>query len=187
MTETRAILRAAAIAAEAHAGQERKHGLGPYIQHPFKVADMAVAAHLPAFAVQAALLHDVLEDCDQTARWRLEIAKLGDGVLPLVEALTKWWTNSDPKAAEYIPEYYRRITAAGFGADVKLLDRTDNLNDMLRLWPQADAGQRRWIRKYLVKTQAGIVPLREAATSPVAIRLFDEKFLAVVEAVGASA
>jgi (p)ppGpp synthase/HD superfamily hydrolase len=173
MTDTYAVLTAAAIAAEAHSGQVRKHGLGPYIQHPFKVADMVLRAGMPTHVVQAALLHDVIEDCGE--HWRPRVAALGDDVLALVLALTKTWPEGDDvgeRAGK--PGYYARILSTRLAPDLKLLDRTDNLHDMARLWPTADAPTRRWIRKYVAKTDKEIVPLATAATSLTVEALFHD-------------
>jgi guanosine-3',5'-bis(diphosphate) 3'-pyrophosphohydrolase len=180
MTDTHAVLMAAAIAAEAHSGQMRKHGLGPYIQHPFKVAEMVMVAGMPTHAVQAALLHDVVEDCG--ARWYPRIEALGADVTRLVVALTKPWPDGDDAAARAgKPAYYARIVATPLAADLKLLDRTDNLRDMRRLLDaeredthERGDSTRRWIRRYVAKTEKEIVPLLAATTSITAQVLFHE-------------
>ncbi len=56
------------FAAEAHSGQRRKYTGVPYIFHPYAIA--CVISDIPGrpmWAVQAALLHDVVEDTSRTA------------------------------------------------------------------------------------------------------------------------
>lgn len=52
------------FAKEAHAGQTRKFSGEPYINHPVRVALMATEHGLGHVQIAAALLHDVIEDCD---------------------------------------------------------------------------------------------------------------------------
>jgi GTP diphosphokinase / guanosine-3',5'-bis(diphosphate) 3'-diphosphatase len=69
-----------------HEGQTRLSG-DPYITHPVAVAQLVAELHLDTPTVQAALLHDVIEDCGVTHE---EIAKaFGKDVARLVEGATK--------------------------------------------------------------------------------------------------
>jgi (p)ppGpp synthase/HD superfamily hydrolase len=52
------------FAKAAHEGQVRKFSGEPYINHPVRVSLMATEHGLGHTAVAAALLHDVVEDCD---------------------------------------------------------------------------------------------------------------------------
>src|SRR5215213_10166794 len=61
------VARAKAMATRAHAGQRRKYTGEPYIVHPEAVARLVADAGLPAAAIAAAWLHDVVEDCNVTA------------------------------------------------------------------------------------------------------------------------
>lgn len=75
------------FAAKAHAGQVRASG-EPYLEHPLNVGLTLVEYQLDAAAIAAALLHDVVEDCDVTldeiaARFGSDVAKLVDGVTKL--------------------------------------------------------------------------------------------------------
>lgn len=63
-----AILRAAAFAADKHRTQRRKdHASSPFINHPLAVANV-LAAHgvTDPVVIQAALLHDTVEDTETT-------------------------------------------------------------------------------------------------------------------------
>lgn len=65
------------FAVNAHKEQQRRHGGGPYILHPIRVA--RAVSHLSENVVSAALLHDVIEDCGITPK-RLRCL-LGDEVM----------------------------------------------------------------------------------------------------------
>ncbi len=74
------------FAAKAHEGQLRASG-EPYLEHPLNVGLTLVEYQLDAEAIAAALLHDVVEDCDVTLD---EIAsRFGSGVAKLVDGVTK--------------------------------------------------------------------------------------------------
>ncbi|GAB4471329.1 MAG: bifunctional (p)ppGpp synthetase/guanosine-3',5'-bis(diphosphate) 3'-pyrophosphohydrolase [Burkholderiaceae bacterium] len=71
----------------AHLGQFRKSG-EPYITHPIAVAEILAEWKLDAAAIQAALLHDVLEDSgvrkqELVERFGTTVAELVDGVSKL--------------------------------------------------------------------------------------------------------
>ena len=75
------------LAEQAHKGQTRDSGL-PYIVHPLAVARTLVDLRMDDDSIVAALLHDVLEDCDKVGAADIQRA-FGDEVLHLVEGVTK--------------------------------------------------------------------------------------------------
>jgi RelA/SpoT family (p)ppGpp synthetase len=79
-------IKALELALVAHDGQKRKSG-EPYIIHPILVASITAAFSNDETMVQAALLHDVVED----TRFELEDLEheFGDDVTHMVEGLTK--------------------------------------------------------------------------------------------------
>lgn len=81
-----AVRRAYEFAAECHEGQLRRSG-EPYITHPVAVAHLVADLRMDAHTVQAALLHDVIEDAD-VSRDQL-ISRFGADVANLVEGATK--------------------------------------------------------------------------------------------------
>ena len=83
------------FAATSHAGQMRESG-DPYILHPLAVAlILAEMGLLDVVTLSAALLHDVIEDCNVT---RPEVAaKFGETVAALVDGVTK--LSALPKSA----------------------------------------------------------------------------------------
>ncbi len=75
------------FAAKAHEGQLRASG-EPYLEHPLNVSLTLVEYQLDAESIAAALLHDVIEDCDISqerisACFGSEVASLVDGVTTL--------------------------------------------------------------------------------------------------------
>ncbi len=74
------------FARKAHTGQFRKTG-EPYIIHPVEVAIILSELHMDLQVLTAALLHDVVEDCDVTKE---EVASLfSETVAELVDGVTK--------------------------------------------------------------------------------------------------
>ena len=81
-----ATTKALELSLEAHKGQTRKSG-EPYIVHPILVAAITAKVSNDEMMVQAALLHDVVEDTDYTIE-ELE-HEFGYDVAHMVEGLTK--------------------------------------------------------------------------------------------------
>ena len=77
------------FAAQAHEGQVRKSG-EPFIEHPLQTALFLADLRLDSNALAAALLHDVVEDCDVgidaiERQFGVEVARLVDGVTKLTK------------------------------------------------------------------------------------------------------
>ena len=81
-----AALDAYSYAADCHDGQTRRSG-DPYIVHPVAVALHVAGLRMDVHTIQAALLHDVMEDCGVSARELTE--RFGAEVTSLVEGATK--------------------------------------------------------------------------------------------------
>ncbi|MDO4436180.1 MAG: RelA/SpoT family protein [Cardiobacteriaceae bacterium] len=83
------VLAAAVFGAQAHDGQKRKSG-EPYFTHPIQVALILAKSRFDVPVLQAALLHDVLEDTpvtkeQMTRHFGLQVANIVDGVSKLYE------------------------------------------------------------------------------------------------------
>ena len=74
-------------AAEAHNGQVRRSG-EPFIEHPLQTALFLADLRLDSNSLAAALLHDVVEDCDDVAIEDIE-REFGKEVSVLVDGVTK--------------------------------------------------------------------------------------------------
>ncbi len=120
--------RAASFAARAHRSQLRKDGSTPYSAHPFRVA--MTVRHVfgcdDEVCLCAALLHDVIEDCDIDHDDLLE--EFGAEVADCVSALSK-----DMRLREDLrePAYDEQLAGADWRARlIKLADTFDNLSDL---------------------------------------------------------
>lgn len=100
------INKAIEFASRAHAGQTRKYSHQPYVYHPLRVA-MYVhnLSNATEEMVQAAVLHDVLEDCPNVTE-----AQLRENFGPVVVKLVKELTNE--KYADIPPlEHHEALKA----------------------------------------------------------------------------
>lgn len=80
------IERAEAFATAKHAGQFRRNGVTPYIEHPRRVA--LRVRRLGVLAVVVAWLHDVVEDCGVTLD-ELRAAGFSEAVVRAVDDLSQ--------------------------------------------------------------------------------------------------
>ncbi|MGZ9812288.1 HD domain-containing protein [Pseudoroseicyclus sp. H15] len=134
---------AAHEAARAHAGQRRRGGDVPYVNHVLEVAALVAEASGSADEVVAAVLHDVVEDSETTLAELSE--RYGAGVARLVEGCT------DDPAWSGLPRAERKAWQAAHlpgepdGVKrIKLADQTSNLRDIIRLpeaWPPQEAAE----------------------------------------------
>jgi len=133
------------FATKAHAGQVRKYSGEPYITHPVRVAErvsvrvfdvicpVAPTNQLLGNAIiEAAILHDTVEDCDVT----LEDLKdnFDEYVADLVEEVTNVYeSDAFPhlnRAQRNKLEVERLAEVSSAARIIKLADRVDNLLDM---------------------------------------------------------
>lgn len=137
------------VASEAHALQQRKSTGHAYINHPIRVAQAALRHLLPQDAVVAAVLHDVVEDTVVT------LDELKQAFTPetcdLVRLLTQPYKDdaSQEDKARLRPAYYAEICTSVDAACLKVLDRTDNVTEMLLCIDHMP----KWVRSYLKRSQ----------------------------------
>ncbi len=132
-------------AARCHSGQFRNSG-GPYIEHPLNIALFLADLHLDATTLSAALLHDVVEDCEVTCEqitreFGADVSKLVDGVTKLTRM--EGGDHSDsrglPTEDRLKAETLRKMLVA-MAEDVrvvliKLADRLHNMDTLEALPP----------------------------------------------------
>jgi len=113
---------------KAHSGQKRRSGEA-YISHPVSVACIAARFHLDSQSIQAALLHDVVEDTEVTES-DIEL-KFGKQVSMLVTGLSKLDKVEFQDANEAQAENFRKMLLA-MTQDVRvmLIKLSDRLHNM---------------------------------------------------------
>lgn len=113
---------------KAHSGQKRRSG-EDYISHPVSVACIAARFHLDSQSIQAALLHDVVEDTESTES-EIE-SKFGKQVSNLVIGLSKLDKVEFQDANEAQAENFRKMLLA-MTQDVRviLIKLSDRLHNM---------------------------------------------------------
>ncbi len=122
------IERALRAAVVAHADQTRKGSDLPYATHPAHVALMLARSGASKSAIQAGLLHDVVEDCDDWTADRVS-SEFGEEVAAIVAELTEdkemTWEERKLSAAS------KAKTISLEGALVKAADQLHNLSTLL--------------------------------------------------------
>ncbi|RJG15602.1 RelA/SpoT family protein [Massilia cavernae] len=121
---------------EMHLGQVRKSG-EPYISHPIAVAEICADWKLDVQAIQAALLHDVMEDQDVKKDELIE--RFGAPVASLVDGLSKLEKIEFQSQIEAQAENFRKMLLA-MASDVrviliKLADRLHNMRTLEHMTP----------------------------------------------------
>ena len=126
---------------EMHLGQVRKSG-EPYISHPIAVAEMCADWKLDVQAIQAALLHDVMEDQDVKKEELIE--RFGAPVATLVDGLSKLEKIEFQSQIEAQAENFRKMLLA-MASDVRviLIKLADRLHNMRTLEHMTPAKKRR--------------------------------------------
>ncbi len=147
------IEKAVEFGAVAHDGQTRKSG-EPYITHPIAVAEILGEMHMDHQTIQAAILHDVIED---TSIDKNDIQrKFGKGVAELVDGVSKLTMMKFDSLEEKQAHNFRKMVMA-MSNDirvilVKLADRLHNMRTLGSL----SAKKRRRIAKETLEIYAPI-------------------------------
>lgn len=167
--ERTALRQALAFARARHGDQWRRGSETPYWVHLVRVAlELARWGQDTPVLVQAALLHDVVEDTPTSQEEVLE------GFGPDVAGLVAWLTAPPSREAPACEAYYARLADEGppEAHVLKLADRTDNLRSIQALVMRTGDRHRRWAGRYLERTQAQVVPLTADAPSIARVTLF---------------
>ncbi|MFC3022997.1 bifunctional GTP diphosphokinase/guanosine-3',5'-bis pyrophosphate 3'-pyrophosphohydrolase [Vibrio zhugei] len=134
--QVEALRRSYQVARDAHEGQNRSSG-EPYIIHPVAVARLLAEMRLDLETLQAALLHDVIEDTD-VSKEELE-GEFGHAVAELVDGVSKLDKLKFRDRKEAQAENFRKMILA-MVQDIrviliKLSDRTHNMRTLGALRP----------------------------------------------------
>jgi guanosine-3',5'-bis(diphosphate) 3'-pyrophosphohydrolase len=168
VSQNASLLHAAHFAAQKHRAQRRKDPEAtPYINHPIAVADLLarVGAVQDPITLQAALLHDTIEDTDTTAE---ELRALfGAEVCQVVQEVTDDKSRTRAERKRLQVEHAAHLSPRA--KLVKLADKIANLRD---LTPAAPA---RWSKEqkqeYLEWAEQVVAHLR--GLNPALEQLFD--------------
>lgn len=129
--------RAFLLAEDVHSAQLRYSGQ-PYIIHPIAVANILVDLGMDAQSIEAALLHDTVEDTDVTLE-QLK-SEFGDEVAALVDGVTKLGKVPLATREEFQAENLRKMLLAMYQdirvIIIKLADRLHNMRTLDFMAPQ---------------------------------------------------
>src|SRR3954452_15931257 len=133
--------RAYVYAMKAHGNQKRASG-APYFSHPLEVAAILTDLKLDDATIATALLHDVIEDTDET---RTEIDQMfGPEIGSLVDGLTKIKRlDLVSKKAEQAENFRKLLIAISSDIRVLLVKLADRLHNMRTLEHMTPEQQRR--------------------------------------------
>ena len=135
-------IRASYEFARAHPGEQRRKSGEPYITHPLAVAQIvAEELHLDSESIEAALLHDVIEDTDATYE---DVAKLtSPTVADLVEGVSKLTRiQYATKEDEQMENLRKMLIAMSKDIRVILIKISDRLHNMRTMEYQSPTKQK---------------------------------------------
>lgn len=138
--ELKLITKAYSYAYEKHFGVKRLTG-EEYIEHPLSVAYILTGINADVQTLAAALLHDVLEDCEVTKE---EMEKeFGSEITNIVLGVTKLNKLNFSGDNEAVIANHRKIIV-GLSEDVRviILKLADRLNNMRTLWVHSEKKQK---------------------------------------------
>ena len=128
------------FAAIAHKDQKRKSG-EPYITHTLSAALILAGMRLDLATLQAALLHDVLEDTDvtpeeMTERFGHDVEMLVDGVTKLAQDDVKEFMSREDLTAESLRHMFIVMAKDIRVVLIKLADRLHNMRTLHVMRPE---------------------------------------------------
>ena len=135
-------IRASYEFARAHHGEQRRKSGEPYITHPLAVAQIvAEELHLDSESIEAALLHDVIEDTDATYE---DVAKLtSPTVADLVEGVSELTRiQYATKEDEQMENLRKMLIAMSKDIRVILIKISDRLHNMRTMEYQSPTKQK---------------------------------------------
>ena len=135
MSPESGILKAAHFAADKHRDQRRRgRERSPYINHPIAVAEIltGVGGITDLASIQAALLHDTVEDTNTTPEQLAE--QFGDEVMHLVMEVTDDQDLKKEERKRLQIEHARDLSAKA--KEIKMADKIANITDIMDSPPE---------------------------------------------------
>lgn len=138
--EVKQIEKAFAFAEKMHFGVKRLTG-EEYVEHPLHVAYILTDIKADAATICAALMHDILEDCEVTKEEMTEM--FGEEITSLVDGVTKINRLNFTGDNEAVLGNHRKILV-GLSEDVRviIIKLADRLHNMRTLWVHAPKKQK---------------------------------------------
>ena len=183
------IKRAYDFASEKHFGQKRLTGEG-YIIHPLNVAYLLTDIKADFETLSAALLHDVVEDCNVS----IEVIKkkFGPNITTLVDGVTKISKLNFSHDSELTINNQRKILV-GLSEDVRviIIKLADRLNNLQTLYVHSDFKQKKIARETLdiltpIADRLGINSLKQQLEEYCLRYLKPDEYYDIVEKLNAS-
>lgn len=135
------------FAAKAHQEQKRSSG-EPYIHHPVEVAQILASMHLDVESIQAALLHDIIEDTEYDKEFVKK--EFGEVVAALVDGVTKLTKiEFESKIEAQAENLQKMVMAMAHDIRVVLIKLADRLHNIRTLCYLDSQRQKRIARETL--------------------------------------
>ena len=151
-----ATTKALELSLEAHKGQTRKSG-EPYIVHPILVAAITAKVSNDEMMVQAALLHDVVEDTEYTIEeleheFGYDVAHMVEGLTKIVEIRDEELvpSGSDERLINSALTFRKMLIASIKDVRVLVIKLCDRLHNMLTLDALSSEKQKRIAEETIV-------------------------------------
>ena len=127
------------FAARCHEGQHRLSG-EPYIIHPIAVAQLVAELRMDAPTIKAALLHDVIEDCEITPeelarRFTVDVSHLVEGATKIEHLPTPQPGTTTSIDAETLRKMFVAMAEDVRVVIIKIADRLHNMRTLEYLSP----------------------------------------------------
>lgn len=141
-----------ALARKLHDGQYRKDGT-PYFSHPLKVCTTLISYGIDDdITLAAALLHDILEDCQEKlplgGKELISEYQINPEILEIAQLLTKESGLNDYE----LGVYFKKIEQNPKAALIKLSDRLHNSGTLYTFTDEK-------MRKYIRETKLFLIPM----------------------------
>lgn len=146
------VMLALPVARKLHDGQYRKSG-EPYFTHPLKVCSTLISYGIDDdVTLAAAILHDVLEDCEDSLPNGGQTLVEEYGIQPEIVEVISLLSKRSGLNDQELGKYFRKIEMNPKAALIKLADRLHNSGSLYTFSDEK-------MRKYLRETDLFLIPM----------------------------